>query len=104
MESRVSLMGYYKKQPEGEEIVSDFGINLLEYPNSDSAVPMMQVGGYWFENFIETDGCNAPDTRLAHAAGIGAVGGVANARALAGMYTPLASGGQGLIQTITSVG
>jgi CubicO group peptidase (beta-lactamase class C family) len=37
------------------------------------------------------------DTRAAHAAVMGAVGGITNARSLAGMYRPLALGGAGLV-------
>ena len=97
MEPRVTHMVPYKTQPGEEEIVSDFGINLVQNPDSDSAVAMRHHGGYWFENYVESAGCYAPDTRLAHAAEIGAVGGITNARGLAGMYAPLANGGQGLM-------
>ncbi|MEI8410348.1 MULTISPECIES: serine hydrolase domain-containing protein [unclassified Kribbella] len=37
------------------------------------------------------------DTRAAHAAVIGATGGITNARGLSGLYTPLANGGGGLV-------
>jgi CubicO group peptidase (beta-lactamase class C family) len=37
------------------------------------------------------------DSRAAHAAQMGAVGGIANARSLAGMYRPLALGGEGVL-------
>lgn len=37
------------------------------------------------------------DSRAAHAAVMGAIGGITNARGLAGMYRPLALGGQGLV-------
>jgi CubicO group peptidase (beta-lactamase class C family) len=97
IEPRVSLIVPYKRAPDEDEIVSDFLINLRANPDSDSTVAMMHHGGYWFENFDEAYGRYAPDTRIAHAAEIGAVGGITNARGLAGMYTPLANGGQGLI-------
>jgi CubicO group peptidase (beta-lactamase class C family) len=87
----------YKREPGEVETVTEFGMNLVQNPNSDPAVAMMHHGGYWFENFVESEGCYAPDTRLAHASEIGAVGGITNARGLAGMYAPLANGGQGLM-------
>lgn len=50
--------------------------------------------------FANTGGYMLPgecDTRAAHAAEMGAVGGITNGRGLAGMYAPLASGGGPLV-------
>jgi CubicO group peptidase (beta-lactamase class C family) len=99
LEPRVSHMVPYKKAAGEEEIVTEFATNMVENPNSDAAVAMRHHGGYWFENFVESEDCYAPDTRLAHSAEIGAVGAITNARGLAGMYAPLANGGQGLISS-----
>jgi CubicO group peptidase (beta-lactamase class C family) len=55
-------------------------------PASVQALAVFNTGGY-----LLTPG--ESDTRAAHAAEMGAVGGITNARGLAGMYQPLANGG-----------
>jgi CubicO group peptidase (beta-lactamase class C family) len=55
---------------------------MMSDPNSIQFLSLLNSGGY------------APDTREAHAAEIGGGGGITNARGLAGMYTPLARGGE----------
>ena len=58
-------------------------------PASLQALLFLNTGGY----------LSRPDydSRAAHAAEIGAAGGITNARGLAGMYAPLACGGKGLV-------
>lgn len=56
----------------------------IEDPNSIPGLCMGNMGGYFPDGF---------DSRAAHAAEIGAAGGITNARGLAGMYAPLACGG-----------
>jgi CubicO group peptidase (beta-lactamase class C family) len=54
-------------------------------PSSIQGLMMLNSGGYMMPG--------ESDTRAAHAAEMGAVGGITNARGLAGMYRPLALGG-----------
>jgi CubicO group peptidase (beta-lactamase class C family) len=58
-------------------------------PTSVQSLMFMNSGGYLMPG--------EADTRAAHAAEIGAVGGMTNARGLAGMYAPLANGGGPLV-------
>lgn len=58
-------------------------------PGSIQALMLTNSGGYM------TPG--ESDSRAAHAAEMGAVGGITNARGLAGLYRPLASGGAPLV-------
>ena len=55
---------------------------LLADPNSIQCLSLLNSGGH------------QADSKAAYAAEIGGGGGIANARALAGMYTPLANGGE----------
>jgi CubicO group peptidase (beta-lactamase class C family) len=55
-------------------------------PASVQALALFNTGGYLTQP-------GESDSREAHAAEIGAVGGITNARGLAGMYAPLANGG-----------
>jgi len=82
---------------DGGEIITDFHQALIDNPTADSSQALLNTGGYNPANFIENENCYAPDTRRAHAAEIGGAGGITNARALAGMYSPLANGGGGLM-------
>jgi CubicO group peptidase (beta-lactamase class C family) len=59
-------------------------------PTSAPALMLANSGGYMMVP-------GESDSRAAHAAEMGAVGGIANARALAGMYRPLALGGGDLV-------
>jgi len=59
-------------------------------PTSLSALQMFNTGGYMMPG---PDGAFGFNTRAAHAAEIGSVGAMTNARGLAGMYAPLANGG-----------
>lgn len=79
-ESRVAHMIQFLPGPDSP--MTDFIQALLNEPRSISSLSFLNSGGY------------APDAREAHAAEIGGAGGIANARALAGMYVPLANGGE----------
>jgi CubicO group peptidase (beta-lactamase class C family) len=59
-------------------------------PTSVPGLMLVNTGGY-----MTTPG--EADSRAAHAAEMGAVGGISNARGLAGMYRPLALGGGDLV-------
>jgi CubicO group peptidase (beta-lactamase class C family) len=96
LEPRVSHIVPYKPV-DGEEIITDFHYGLLNNPTSDASKALLNTGNYSPAIFVEAEGCYAPDTRRAHAAEIGGAGGITNARGLAGMYKPLANGGEGLI-------
>jgi CubicO group peptidase (beta-lactamase class C family) len=60
---------------------TDFMTNLMTDPNSIQHLCFLNSGNH------------QPDCRAAHAAEIGGGGGIANARALAGLFAPLANGG-----------
>src|SRR2546425_2690362 len=69
-------------------------------PVSPFFVAMADQTSLQFAAVANTGGYSAPgpdelyfDSRAAHAAEIGAAGGITNARGLAGMYAPLANGG-----------
>jgi CubicO group peptidase (beta-lactamase class C family) len=96
MESRVSHIVPYKPV-HGQEIITDFHYGLLNDPESDASKALLNTGNYSPDVFVEAEGRYAPDTRRAHAAEIGGAGGITNARGLAGLYRPLANGGEGLI-------
>lgn len=78
-EPRVAPMIFYLPQP-GEPLGA-FTEALLANPQSLQGLSLLNSGGY------------DPNSRAAHAAEIGGGGGITNARGLAGMYAPLASGG-----------
>jgi CubicO group peptidase (beta-lactamase class C family) len=69
--------------------LSDFEKAIFSDPTSPTFLMVMNTGGY-----MNPGEC---DCRTAHAAEIPSAGGVANGRALAGMYAPLALGGGNLI-------
>ncbi len=70
--------------------VPSFYVAALTDPASMPALALANSGGYMIIP-------GESDTRAAHAAEIGAVGGITNARGLAGMYRPLALGGAPLV-------
>ena len=70
--------------------VASLWVAAFTDPTSIQALMLTNSGGY-----MMTPG--ESDSRAAHAAEMGAIGGIANARALAGMYRPLALSGDGLI-------
>ena len=67
-----------------------FYLDAFGDPSSLSALVLANEGGY-----ITSPG--ESDRREAHAAEFGAVGGITNARGLAGMYRPLSQGGDDLV-------
>jgi CubicO group peptidase (beta-lactamase class C family) len=82
-ESRVALM-----IPGEADLESPF-FQAMASPTSLQALMFHNTGGYMARPDY--------DSRAAHAAEIGGAGGITNARGLAGMYAPLACGGQGLV-------
>jgi CubicO group peptidase (beta-lactamase class C family) len=61
-------------------------LTAFSNPASIQALQVINTGGYMMPGEC--------DTRAAHAAELGSVGGITNARGLAGMYRPLALGGE----------
>lgn len=82
IEPRVSHMLPYK--PGADFVMTEFTNALLNVPESISALSLSNLGDY---------SIGAPDARAAHAAELGGGGGIANARSLATLFTPLANGG-----------
>ena len=72
--------------PASEEDVPTFFVKALTEPTSIQGLVILNSGGLMVPGAI--------DTRAVHAAEIPAANGVANARSLAGMYRPLALGGE----------
>ena len=89
LESRVAPM-----IPGEADLESPF-FNAMADSTSLQALLFHNTGGYMTRPDY--------DSRAAHAAEIGAAGGVTNARGLAGMYAPLACGGKGLVSRDTIV-
>ncbi|MBU2648038.1 beta-lactamase family protein [bacterium] len=78
-ETRVSPMLLYRYAV--GDALSEFMQALLHQPDSISALALLNSGGFM------------ANERIYHAAEIGGGGGIANARALAGMYAPLSCDG-----------
>jgi len=68
--------------PDAEAAQMPFTAALMRDPTSIQFLSILNSGGY------------SPDAPEAHAAEIGGGGGITNARGLAGMFTPLARGGE----------
>jgi CubicO group peptidase (beta-lactamase class C family) len=81
VEPRVAPM-IYPDPPGPGETLSTFYATAFSDPTSIPGLIVFNSGGYLFPG--------AADTRQAHAAEIGAAGGITNARGLAHMYAPLA--------------
>ncbi|MEM7251673.1 MAG: serine hydrolase domain-containing protein [Pseudomonadota bacterium] len=81
IEARVSPIRF---PPRESTPPTDFTNALLESRTSLPALAWLNTGGY----------LDAVDSRAAHAAQIGGAGGVANARALAGMFAPWSTRGR----------
>lgn len=62
--------------------LGEFTQALITQPQSLQALSLLNTGGF------------DPNSRACHAAQIGGAGGITNARGLAGMYAPLANGGE----------
>ncbi|MFB4281268.1 MULTISPECIES: serine hydrolase domain-containing protein [unclassified Nonomuraea] len=71
------------------EAPPSFYLKAFSDPSSMSALVLAHEGGYM--------ALGESDSRAAHAAEIGAVGAITNARGLAGMYRPLSLGGGDLV-------
>jgi CubicO group peptidase (beta-lactamase class C family) len=78
-EPRVATMGYADPQPGDEP--SRLSVAAVTEPESLQATMLLNTGGYLAGAF---------NTPAAHAAEMGSVGAITNARALAGMYSGLA--------------
>lgn len=78
VEPRVAPMAYAAPRP--EDVPSKLSVVAATEPDSLAARLLFNTGGYLTGGF---------DTRAAHAAELGAVGAITNARALAGMYAAL---------------
>lgn len=76
--------------PNPNEPLSPMMLAILTDQTSMQAMVMFNSGGHMMPG---PDGVFGFNTRAAHAAEIPAAGGIANARALAKMYAPLANGG-----------
>ncbi|HSG88954.1 MAG TPA: serine hydrolase domain-containing protein [Pseudomonadales bacterium] len=85
IEPRVSRMIPYPVGPDMP--MTEFTQALIGDPASISSLSLMNGGGHSLA---------APDSRAAHAAEIGGGGGISNARSLAKLFTPLATGGGGM--------
>lgn len=87
-ESQVALM-IPAPPPSPEGPISAMFAAMAD-PTSLPALLMFNSGGHMLPG---SDGTLGFNLRAAHAAEIGAAGGISNARGLAGMYAPLANGG-----------
>jgi CubicO group peptidase (beta-lactamase class C family) len=88
MEARVAPM-----LPADEPLPENPFLTALHDPTSLPSLMFLNNGGYMTRPDY--------DSREAHAAEIGATGGITNARGLASMYAPLACGGGGLVSRDT---
>ena len=77
--------------------VADFARLAAEDPASVTAFTMRNTGGYFGFEDGPSGPVFGPNMRWAHAAEIGAAGGVTNARGLAGLYRPLAGRAETLV-------
>jgi CubicO group peptidase (beta-lactamase class C family) len=92
IEPRVAAMG--PAEPRPGDVPARLAVVAATEPESPQARLMGNTGGYLEGGF---------DSRAGHAAELGAVGAVTNARALAGMYAPLARGGAPLVDAAALV-
>ncbi len=88
LENRVALM--IPAPPPGPEGPVPAMFVAMADPTSLQTLVMFNSGGHMLPR---SDGTLGFNLRAAHAAEIGAAGGISNARGLAGMYAPLANGG-----------
>jgi CubicO group peptidase (beta-lactamase class C family) len=77
------------EMPAPGAVIPSFYRSALSDPTSVGALVLMNSGSVFVPGWI--------DTRDAHVAELPAFGGIGNARALAGMYRALATGGDGLV-------
>src|SRR5205823_5942830 len=88
LENRVALM--IPAPPPGPEGPVPAMFAAMADPTSMQTLVMFNSGGHMLPG---SDGTLGFNLRAAHAAEIGAAGGISNARGLASMYAPLANGG-----------
>ncbi len=88
LENRVAFM--IPAPPPGPEGPVSAMFVAMADPTSLQTLVMFNSGGHMLPG---SDGALGFNLRAAHAAEIGAAGGISNARGLAGMYAPLANGG-----------
>src|SRR6266566_3531505 len=88
LESRVAFM--IPAPPPGPEGLMPPMFVAMADPTSLQTLVMFNSGGHMLPG---PDGVFGFNVQAAHAAEIGAAGGISNARGLAGMYAPLANGG-----------
>ncbi len=88
LENRVAFM--IPAPPPGPEGPVSAMFVAMADPTSLQTLVMFNSGGHMLPG---TDGALGFNLRAAHAAEIGAAGGISNARGLAGMYAPLVNGG-----------
>jgi CubicO group peptidase (beta-lactamase class C family) len=88
LENRVALM--IPAPPPGPEGPVSAMFAAMADPTSMQTLVMFNSGGHMLPR---SDGTLGFNLRAAHAAEIGAAGGISNARGLAGMYAPLTNGG-----------
>ncbi|MFL5586032.1 MAG: serine hydrolase domain-containing protein [Ktedonobacteraceae bacterium] len=88
LENRVAFM--IPAPPPGPEGPVPAMFVAMADPTSLQTLVMFNSGGHMLPG---SDGALGFNLRAAHAAEIGAAGGISNARGLAGMYAPLANGG-----------
>ncbi|MFL5698762.1 MAG: serine hydrolase domain-containing protein [Ktedonobacteraceae bacterium] len=88
LENRVAFM--IPAPPPGPEGPVSAMFVAMADPTSLQTLVMFNSGGHMLPG---SDGTLGFNLRAAHAAEIGAAGGISNARGLAGMYAPLANGG-----------
>ena len=89
LENRVATM-FPADPPDPSGPINPMMAAILADPTSVQALQLFNTGGYVMPG---PDGVFGFNTRAAHAAEMGAVGAISNARGLAGMYAPLANGG-----------
>ncbi len=91
VEGRLAPSSWF--DPSGYESLPEVIEQIVADPTSISGLAFANTGGYFTPE--------QSDTREAHAAEIGASGGITNARGLAAMYAPLSTGGAGLVNETT---
>src|SRR6266567_1271097 len=89
LENRVATM-FPADPPDPSGPINPMMAAILADPTSVQALQLFNTGGYVMPG---PDGVFGFNTRAAHAAEMGSVGAITNARGLAGMYAPLANGG-----------
>jgi CubicO group peptidase (beta-lactamase class C family) len=79
----------FQDPPDPNGPIAPYMVMMMTDPTSDQFLQLFNTGGY----MPGPDGSAGVNTREGHAAELPALGGITNARGLAGLYTPLANGG-----------